>query len=185
MSQIGVSVSDCCCWHRCLAFLRSIFLHAFDARLPKVCLHAPGQILPRANTATVTDRMRKWACWSSVGASQFLGGTELEVAFTSVPLRVHVMITDALTANNAMNALEEVAFGCLQREQWRPQAQYHARLTQFCVHHQAALAKRPALLSIPALCSGLVRMCALPANHQHFGVAASLVIPLRLAHVQL
>ena len=50
-----------------------------------------------------------------------------------------------------------------RRQNGDAQAKLVAKLINNCLHHQASLAKKPSLLQIPKLCSGLVRMCILLA----------------------
>ena len=122
----------------------------------------PGQVLPCANTATVSDRVRKWSCFCSSGSSKFLGGEELAAAASKAPLQIHVHVTDALTVNVCLHAMEERSWR-ERRSRGEADAKSVARLVNFCLHHQASLSKKPSLLAIPGLCSGLVRMCSLSA----------------------
>ena len=120
----------------------------------------PGQCLPKANAATVHRCLQRWSVWSAHGGcSDFLGGSKLEEALKRIDLVIILCVSDAHPSNDCINALEESrllqGLSSLGDEQ-----QIIARLPALCVQHQASLAKRPALLSIPGLCSGLVRMCA-------------------------
>ena len=130
--------------------------------MPEVQLHAPGQVLPRGNAATVADRLRRWCCFLSSGSSEHLGGADLAAAAAGAQLQIHVHVTDALTVNTCIHGMEER--GWQERRRNGDQAAKHvARLVNYCLHHQASLAKKPSLLQIPKLCSGLVRMCNLLA----------------------
>ena len=130
-------------------------------------MHVPGQVLPAANAATIADRLRRWSCFCSTGSAEKLGGHRLSEAARPLALQVHVHVTDALVVNTCIHAMEEHAFQD-RRSSNDEDARYVARLTNYCQHHQAALAKKPSLLLIPGLCSGLVRMCypaALELDH--------------------
>ena len=65
---------------------------------------------------------------------------------------------DSLSANKSLAAAEQHKWSEL-REAGDPLAQGLVTLYVWCLHHQACLGKKPALLRIPGLCSGLVRMC--------------------------
>ena len=125
----------------------------------EVHVHAPGQILPQANAATVADRLRRWMCFCSAGSSEFLGGASLSAAAARYQLQIHVHVTDALTVNTCIHAMEERDWQA-RRDSDDPEAKLVARLVNYCLHHQASLSKKPSLLQIPKLCSGLVRMCS-------------------------
>ena len=69
-------------------------------------------------------------------------------------------MNDALPANDCVNAMEESEIARL-RIAGDPTVKYLARMSIHCLQHQACLSKKPGLLMIPGLCSGLVRMCVL------------------------
>ncbi len=65
---------------------------------------------------------------------------------------------DSLSANKSLAALEQFEWE-QRRDADDILASKVASIYFWCVHHQACLAKKPALLGIPGLCSSLVRQC--------------------------
>ena len=53
-----------------------------------VQLHAPSQALPKANTAVVLDRTRKWSVFCSQGTAEPYGGQEVARHIEAVPLKL-------------------------------------------------------------------------------------------------
>ena len=53
-------------------------------------VHAPCQLLPRANSFTILDRLRRWSLYASVGCAEPYGGRGLWDLFTTVPLELIV-----------------------------------------------------------------------------------------------
>ncbi len=66
---------------------------------------------------------------------------------------------DSLHANWLLLAAEHQDFAAQRLAAEDCLAQSIAELNIPCMHHQACLAKKPPLLAIPGLTSGLVRMC--------------------------
>lgn len=66
---------------------------------------------------------------------------------------------DSLSANKSLAAFEQNEWQKRRENDEDPIAHKVAELYMWCVHHQACLAKKPALLGIPSLCSSLVRQC--------------------------
>ncbi|CAE7719587.1 unnamed protein product, partial [Symbiodinium sp. CCMP2456] len=120
-------------------------------------IHAPCQLLPRANSWTILHRMRRWSLYSSVGCAPQLGGESLWNVFATVPLKLVLHCGDALPANHVCQAAEHVRW-----HQRRNEGDINASTTLQtecnCLHHQTALALKPGLLSVDGLCSGMVRM---------------------------
>ena len=59
---------------------------AGDVHIAQV--HAPCQLLPRANSFTILSRMRRWSLYSSVGCAPQLGGQDLWRLFAQIPLKL-------------------------------------------------------------------------------------------------
>ena len=120
--------------------------------------------MPQANAATVADRLRRWCCFCSSGCSEHFGGARLSAASSQVKLQIHVRVTDALTVNSSIHGMEEDGWKQARDsgsgDDESAPAPVVARMVNYCLHHQASLAKRPSLLLILNLCSGLIRMCA-------------------------
>ncbi|CAE7490171.1 unnamed protein product, partial [Symbiodinium necroappetens] len=120
-------------------------------------IHAPCQLLSRANSWTTLHRMRRWSLYSSVGCAPQFGGESLWNLFAAVPLKLVLHCGDALPANHVCQAAEHVRW-----HQRRTEGDINASTTLQtecnCLHHQAALALKPGLLSVEGLCSGMVRM---------------------------
>ena len=51
-------------------------------------VHAPCQLLPRANAWTILSRLRRWSLYSAVGCAEHFGGGQLRKVFESVPLKL-------------------------------------------------------------------------------------------------
>ena len=51
-------------------------------------IHAPCQLLPRANSWTILSRMRRWSLYSAAGCAEHFGGGQLWNLFASVPLKL-------------------------------------------------------------------------------------------------
>ena len=133
----------------------------------EACVHSPGQCLPKANAATVYRALQRWAVWSpNHTCSEFLGGQQLASIIGKIPLIVQVCVSDAHPSNDCINALEEqrMLLDSQGADEADCQKQIAARLPALCLQHQASLAKRPSLLSIPGLCSSLVRMSKVAAE---------------------
>ena len=124
-----------------------------------VRMHSPSQVLPKANAATLLSRMRRWGMYSSAepGSAEAFGGSETYKCFDRIPLKMVITCTDALPTNHLVQALS--------LQDWRRKAlsgDFNAATTLHimftCMHHAACLAKKPGLLSIPNLCSNMVRL---------------------------
>ena len=135
--------------------------------LAQATVHCPGQCLPKANAATVHKALQNWAVWAPDDTcSEFLGGPQLAGIMKTVPLMIVVTVSDAHPSNDCIHALEEQRMSLGEASN---KDHIVARLPALCLQHQSALAKRPALLSIPGLCSSLVRMSAIVSKGA-FGV---------------
>ena len=53
-------------------------------------IHAPCQLLPRANAWTILSRLRRWSLFSSVGCAPQFGGDDLWNKFAEIPLKLIV-----------------------------------------------------------------------------------------------
>ena len=105
----------------------------------------------QANTATLHERIAKWALLSGSGSSSHLGGSSLRDALRTIPLKVVVCCTDALSANVAQAAMEQ--------QEWLEIGHETIGVVHvYCLHHQCCLAQKPVILSIPQIATGLVRM---------------------------
>eukprot|EP00435_Cladocopium_sp_Y103_P050187 s1190_g15.t1 len=124
-----------------------------------VRMHSPSQVLPKANAATILSRMRRWGIYTSAdsGSADAFGGQEVYTCFSQVPLKMVITCTDALPTNHLVQAISV--------QDWRRKAaagDFNAATTLHvmftCMHHAACLAKKPGLLSVPNLCSNMVRL---------------------------
>jgi len=124
-----------------------------------VRMHSPSQVLPKANAATILSRMRRWGIYTSAdpGSADAYGGQEVYTGFSQVPLKMLITCTDALPTNHLVQAMS--------MQDWRRKAaagDFNAATTLHvmftCMHHAACLAKKPGLLSVPNLCSNMVRL---------------------------
>ncbi|CAE7471490.1 unnamed protein product, partial [Symbiodinium microadriaticum] len=120
-------------------------------------VHAPCQLLPRANSFTILDRLRRWSLYASIGCAEPYGGRGLWDLFATVPLKLIVHCGDALPANHVVQAAEHIEWH-EKRLAGDRNAATTLQTELNCLHHQAALALKPGLLSIPNLCSAMVRM---------------------------
>ena len=125
--------------------------------LKEASINVPYQVLPQANAATIRDRLQKWSQLSSAGCSVHLGGDSVLSELTRVPMKVIISCVDSLQANMTVLGAEQHAW-----EQKR-QAGDHlalgtAELNIACFQHQCCLAKKPGILAVEGLASGLVRM---------------------------
>ena len=120
-------------------------------------IHAPCQLLPRANSWTILHRMRRWSLYSSVGCAPQFGGENLWNLFAAVPLKLVLHCGDALPANHVCQAAEHVRWH-ERRTEGDTNASTTLQTECNCLHHQTALALKPGLLSVDGLCSGMVRM---------------------------
>ena len=119
-------------------------------------LHAPCQLLPRANWCTVNSRMRRWSVFCSEGCGEQFGGQELWSEFCKVKYKLIVCCADALGTNHVVQASEQVSWES-KRKDGCPQAATTFQIESDCMAHQACLAKKPGLLAIEGLCSAVVR----------------------------
>ena len=142
-----------------LGMLWSVALHRQDQELDIVRIHSPSQVLPKANASTMLDRMRRWGLFTSseTGVADVYGGKELYQMFERIPLKMMISCSDALPTNHLVQALS--------LQDWRQKAScgdFNAATTMHimftCAHHAACLAKKPGLLSVPNLCSNMVRL---------------------------
>ena len=120
-------------------------------------VHAPSQLLPRANWMTISERLRRWCAFSSGGCAEQLGGQELWDALEqNVQLKLNIFCADALAANHNVQAREHEEW-MSRRARCCAQADFTLMFEADCLTHQACLAKKPGLLQIGNLCSSLVR----------------------------
>ena len=70
-------------------------------------VHAPSQLLPRANWSTIHDRMKRWSIYSCAGSAPVLGGDALWQAFKRIPLKLVIQVADALPANHCVQGCEQ------------------------------------------------------------------------------
>jgi hypothetical protein len=64
--------------------------HGAQGESEDIQLHAPGQVLPKANAYTIRARIAQWVCLSSQGCGSAVGGKELEQDFSKIPLKALV-----------------------------------------------------------------------------------------------
>ena len=55
-----------------------------------VSVHAPSQLLPRANWSTIHNRMTRWSLYCSGGSAEPFGATTLWDMFKTIPLKLVV-----------------------------------------------------------------------------------------------
>ncbi|CAE7402738.1 unnamed protein product [Symbiodinium sp. CCMP2592] len=134
--------------------LRSWFREGEDAFkfLRTVQVHSPGQVLPKANAATLYNRLHRFALCGVEGCAAFAGGDELAAVLTTIPLQVIFSCTDSLPTNIAVNALEQQK----ALTQMSDASVHRGYLYTFCTHHQGNLASKPIVLSIPNVATGNV-----------------------------
>ena len=77
-----------------------------------VILHAPAQILPKANSSTILSRQRAWGVFTSVGTSEWYGGTTTFQLFKDIPLtlKVHCDLATACLHFSLVVATVDVVF---------------------------------------------------------------------------
>lgn len=103
-----------------------------------VQLLAPSQVMPKANAATLLDRIGKWMLPGDAVPPAHLGGEALGSTLREIPFKVVLTCTDALSANVSALALEQQR--ALQRRQAGGDGTVTALVHAFCNHHQSALA---------------------------------------------
>ena len=142
-----------------LGMIWTIALQRPNKGLDIVRVHSPSQVLPKANASTMLSRMRRWGLYTSsdTGVADAFGGQDVYALFEKIPLKMLITCTDALPTNHLVAALS--------LHDWRQKASsgdFSAATTLHilftCMHHAACLAKKPGLLSIPNLCSNMVRL---------------------------
>ncbi len=167
--------------------MMNIIVHLFarrrNAELQHCQLTSPGIVLPQANWSTMYDRLLGWMVWSAregIGAEKLSPSPEerakLQDLVKRIPRRCTIFTKDALRTNLCIVGAEQAA---LRRASDAGNQKMHLLLSVTCAHHQAALAKKPALLSLPGLCSALVRLCRLlqgDALCRRFKQAARLIV---------
>ncbi|CAE6910289.1 unnamed protein product [Symbiodinium sp. CCMP2592] len=116
-------------------------------------LHCPGQVLPKANTATLHDRMQRFFVCGARGSAELMGGDSLTAGLRRIPLQVVVTCTDSLPANVAANALEQHQL-LASRARDGPDAPVVGHIYSYCAHHQSCLASKPIVLSVPGVATG-------------------------------
>lgn len=129
------------------------------AGIDMVRIHSPSQVLPKANGATILSRMRRWGLYTSSpsGSADAFGGEETYKCFSQIPLKMVIMVTDALPTNHMVHAMSLHDWHRKCREgDFNAATTLHIMHT--CLHHAACLAKKPGLLSVPNLCSNMVRL---------------------------
>ncbi|CAE6965067.1 unnamed protein product [Symbiodinium necroappetens] len=137
-----------------LADVRSWFREGEDDFncLRTVQLHCPGQVLPKANAATLYNRLHRFALCGVEGSAAFAGGDELGAILATIPLQVIFACTDSLPANVAVNALEQQK----ALTQMSDASAYRGYVYTFCTHHQGNLSSKPIVLSVPNVATGIV-----------------------------
>eukprot|EP00439_Symbiodinium_sp_Y106_P064319 s684_g10.t1 len=140
--------------HPGLADVRSWFREGEDAfqSLRTVQVHCPGQVLPKANAATLYNRLHRFSLCGVEGSAAFAGGDELAAILATIPLQVILSCTDSLPANIAVNALEQQK----ALTQMADASVHRGYVYTFCTHHQGNLASKPIVLSIPNVATGNV-----------------------------
>ena len=130
---------------------------AGDASLPleAVDLVTPGLVLPRANWATLANRLNRWRVLTPSGCGICLGGDSATAVVAHCPVKISLLCTDALVTNHALIAREQTEWA--KARALNPSLAV-AFLAGDCQHHQAALGKKPMILAVPGLCAGLVRL---------------------------
>ena len=128
-----------------LNILQDVFwkARAETARPNFFSLHSPGQVMRRANWATIQDRMRKWLLFTAAGPGTHRNtiGTNLTEAVATVDKKVVLFTRDALPANTCVVCREQREFQMQNAENRRngnPRVTLSASID--CVHHQASLA---------------------------------------------
>jgi len=113
------------------------------SRLAHATVHSPGQVLPKANWATILNRFRRWCLWSSVGVGPYRDSPDgaIQAALDNVPLKCVIYTRDALPANNCVVQREQHQFH-IQNDMNRAADRYKVTLSLSidCVHHQGSLA---------------------------------------------
>ena len=138
-------------------------------------LHAPGQLLAKANWVTITSKWADWAFLTALGCGKHVGGDTLKAATDNVKFCGLTFCSDALITNNAILKRQRFAWQQL-RDAGNAAAKATALLSTNCAHHQGSLVQRPIILSVPNLVTFLVRMCHMFAAHS-FQTKMSKVIP--------
>ena len=55
-----------------------------------VLLHAPSQVLPKANAGTIWDRVRRWGVYCGGSCAEPFGGERLYEMFQHIPLKLMI-----------------------------------------------------------------------------------------------
>lgn len=123
---------------------------------------SPAVCLPRANWATVYDRLRSWSvvCGGPSGA-MVDPGRELQEALQQNQERVLLFCRDSLGVNLCVQGRLEALAGEMQDT---PDA--FSIFGQACVAHQIVLAMKPSLEHVTALTSNIVRLGHLFQGHR-------------------
>jgi len=120
-------------------------------------INVPYQVLPQANAATIRDRLQKWSLLSSAGCSVHLGGDSVLSELKRIPMKVIISCVDSLQANMTVLGAEQHAWE-QKRQAGDRLASTTAEINIPCFQHQCCLAKKPGILAVEGLASGLVRM---------------------------
>lgn len=143
-----------------------------DGSAPPVlrcCLHAPVAFLNKANAATMHPAMIRRMVVSASGVGSFWKLPQLQAAIDQgVPVAL-VYVCDAAAVNTALLTREL----CARHENT-------VGLQVICLHHQAALVKRPLALSVDGVVSALVRLGhLLQAASTRFAILEAVRVLLR------
>ena len=123
-----------------------------DRDLDIVQLHAPAQVLPKANAGTLLHRVGKWSMLSQV-RGEHVCGDEAREMLGRAKIKMYVTCTDSLTANLSVAGMEQSRFQTRGTD-----GSISCQAFSFCMHHQGCLAKKPIILAAEGLATNLVRM---------------------------
>ena len=146
-----------------LGLLQDVFLRRQNGgTLHHISINCPGQLLSKANIATMRDRLCNWLLFSSRGVGSKLikhqdANAHIQNLLRAIPLTILLHTKDALCVNNGLVAVEQKLIFEHNRSLSAAEPGHVAMLPIVCVHHTASLAKRAAILDVPAVATALVK----------------------------
>ena len=150
-----------------LGLLQDVFLRAphggtNGGTLHHMPINCPGQLLSKANIETMRDRLCNWLLFSSRGVGSKLiehqdANAHIQNLLRAIPLTILLHTKDALSVNNGVVAAEQQLIFEHERSLSATEPGHVAMLSIVCAHHTASLAKRAAILDVPAVATALVK----------------------------